>query len=297
MKKNILILVFSFLSLGFVNAQETDAEKEAYALVVKISKPAFDPVVKQFSGLVKADKLTDFLKEIEGTYPELFKSTETVGRGLLIIPESDVYRLIMRSRLPEAERFEEWVVGEVLPSIRKHGGYLTPEKLEETLLNPDTLIKLATNLKDEQEKRFAAEAVAEAANAQIEADRPKVLFAESIETSVDTILVGDLAKLIQQATGYQIGQRRLFAWMREECFLHKAGSNYNLPTQRSMNLKVFVVKETTHTTPNGTRITRTPKVTGKGQTYFINKFAQIQQDRMTQAAMMQFPQGATYAQQ
>lgn len=203
------------------------------------------------------------------------------------INESGLYSLVLRSRKTEAKRFKKWVTGEILPSIRKHGGYLTPEKLQEALLTPDTLIQLATNLKDEQEKRQAAEALVVEATEQIEANRPKVLFADSIETSIDTILVGDLAKLIQQATGFQIGQQRLFAWMRENGFLHKFGSNYNLPTQRSMDLKVFVVKETTHTTPTGTRITRTPKVTGKGQTYFINKFAQAQQNRMTQAAMMQ----------
>lgn len=213
------------------------------------------------------------------------------------INESGLYSLVLRSRKSEAKRFKKWVTAEILPSIRKHGGYLTPEKLQEALLTPDTLIQLATNLKDEQEKRQAAEALVAEATEQIEADRPKVLFADSIETSIDTILVGDLAKLIQQATGFQIGQQRLFAWLRENGFLHKSGSNYNLPTQRSMDLKVFVVKETTHTTPTGTRITRTPKVTGKGQTYFINKFAQIQQNSMTQAAMLQFSQGGRYVQQ
>lgn len=269
--------------------------------IVKNDEPWF--VAKDVSdilGFEDAAQITRWLESDEQT--TVLKMQGSINfsglrKDTKLVTESGLYSLIFRSRKPEAKRFKKWVTAEILPSIRKHGGYLTPEKLQEALLTPDTLIQLATNLKDEQEKRQAAEALVAKATEQIEADRPKVLFADSIETSIDTILVGDLAKLIQQATGFQIGQQRLFAWLRENGFLHKSGSNYNLPTQRSMDLKVFVVKETTHTTPTGTRITRTPKVTGKGQTYFINKFAQIQQNSMTQAAMLQFSQGGRYVQQ
>ncbi|WP_211233836.1 phage antirepressor KilAC domain-containing protein [Maridesulfovibrio bastinii] len=187
------------------------------------------------------------------------------GGFLTIIPERDVYRLIMRSKLPAAEKFEEWVVGEVLPSIRKHNAYMTPDKLEEVLLNPDILIQLATSLKDEQERRRNAEM-------KIEADRLKVVFAESIEVSETTILIGELAKLIKQSTQYDIGQKRLFAWMRKNGYLIKGGSEYNMPTQLSMNLGLFVIKEGTRAGTKGTHITKTTKVTGKGQLYFIKKF-------------------------
>ncbi|HER2938560.1 TPA: phage antirepressor KilAC domain-containing protein [Streptococcus pyogenes] len=109
--------------------------------------------------------------------------------------------------------------------------------------------------------------------AQIEADRPKVLFADAVEASETSILIGDFAKILRQ-NGYNIGQNRLFAWLRENGFLiRKNGESYNMPTQRSMDMKLFEVKERTHQEPNGSiRISKTTKMTGKGQQYFINKF-------------------------
>lgn len=194
-----------------------------------------------------------------------------------IVPERDVYRLIMKSRLPQAEQFEEWVVGEVLPTIRKHGMFATAPTIERMLEDPDSMITILQTLKQEREQRKIAEAQRQTAQATIEANRPKVLFAESVEVADDTILVGDLAKLIKQSTGYNIGQNRMFGWLRENGYLHKQGSSYNMPTQRSMDLKIFVVKEGTRTSADGTtKLTRTTKVTGKGQTYFVNKFLEIQ---------------------
>ena len=191
--------------------------------------------------------------------------------NILIIPESDVFRLIMRSNLPTAERFQDWVVGEVLPSIRKYGGYLTPAKIEEALLNPDTIIRLATDLKAEREKRQALEA-------QAEADRPKVVFAESIEVAKTSILVGEMAKLIKQATGHAIGQNRFFEWLRANGYIHKRGTQRNMPTQRSIEAGWMEVKEGTRIGSAGEcHITRTPKITGRGQIYFINQFAQLAQ--------------------
>lgn len=183
-----------------------------------------------------------------------------------VINESGLYTLIMRSNKPEAKRFRKWVTSEVLPTIRKHGAYMTPAKLEEVLLHPDTLIKLAQNLKDEQEKRAALEA-------QAEANRPKVLFADSVTASKTSILVGDLAKLLRQ-NGVQIGQNRLFQWLRENGYLIKRkGDSFNMPTQTAMESGLFEVLERTHSNPDGSiRITRTTKVTGKGQLYFINVF-------------------------
>lgn len=183
-----------------------------------------------------------------------------------IITESGLYTLVMRSNKPEAKRFRKWVTSEVLPTIRKHGAYLTPAKLEEALLNPDTLIRLAQTLKEEREKRAVLEA-------QAEVDRPKVLFANSVTASKTSILVGDLAKLLRQ-NGVQIGQNRLFQWLRENGYLIKRkGDSFNMPTQSAMESGLFEVLERTHSNPDGSiRITKTPKVTGRGQMFFINVF-------------------------
>lgn len=178
------------------------------------------------------------------------------------IPEGDVYRLIVHSKLPSTERFERWVFDDVLPSINKHGAYMTESTIEQALTNPDFLIKLATQLKEEKAARLEAEKT-------IEEQKPKVLFADAVATSKTSILIGELAKLIKQ-NGVDIGQNRLFSWMRENGFLFK---NKNEPTQQAMDRGLFEVKERTINNPDGTvRITRTVKVTGKGQTYFINRF-------------------------
>lgn len=180
---------------------------------------------------------------------------------LSIIPERDVYRLIMRSKLPTAEKFEEWVVGDVLPAIRKHGGYLTPQKIEEALLSPDTIIRLATDLKAEREKRLQAEK-------QIELDKPKVIFAEAVEASVNSILIRDMAKLLNK-NGINIGEKRLYQWLRDNNFVQKT---CNKPTQRAVNLGVLELKEGLRFGKNKVLVPCfTTKVTGKGQIYFMNK--------------------------
>lgn len=182
-----------------------------------------------------------------------------------IVSEAGFYKLVMRSRKPEAKAFQRWVTHEVLPSIRKRGGYLTPEKVEEALLNPDTIIRLATDLKEERARR----AELERENAAM---APKALFADAVASSDTSILIGELAKLLRQ-NGVSIGQNRLFEWMRENGFLMKAGSSRNMPTQRAMEMCLFEVKERTIANPDGSvRITKTPKVTGKGQSYFVNRF-------------------------
>ena len=183
-----------------------------------------------------------------------------------IINESGLYSLILSSKLPNAKRFKRWVTAEVLPSIRKHGAYMTDSTLEQALTSPDFLIKLATELKTEKEKRQALEV-------QAEENKPKVLFADAVSISNTSILVGDLAKIIKQ-NGVDIGANRLFAWLRDNGYLIKRkGSDYNMPTQYSMDLKLFEVKETVITHSDGhTSISKTPKVTGKGQQYFVSKF-------------------------
>ncbi|WP_461821671.1 phage antirepressor KilAC domain-containing protein [Blautia stercoris] len=183
----------------------------------------------------------------------------------IIINESGLYSLILSSKMPNAKRFKHWVTSEILPSIRKHGAYMTEQTLEQALTSPDFLIQLATKLKDEQEKN---KALTEANNRM----RPKEIFADAVMTSEHSILIGELAKLIAQ-NGYAIGQKRLFAWMREHGYLLKQGGSYNLPAQRYVEAGLFEIKESSISNPDGSvRLTRTTKVTGKGQVYFINKF-------------------------
>lgn len=183
------------------------------------------------------------------------------------IPEGDVYRLIARSKLPAAERFEKWVFDEVLPSIRKNGGYIVGQ---ETMTDDELL---ANALMVAQRKIAARDKQIEVQEKQIEAMHPKALFADAVSASKTSILIGDLAKLLKQ-NGVDIGQKRLFQWLRENKYLiSQKGASYNSPTQRSMEMKLFEVKETTITHADGhITINRTAKVTGKGQVYFINKF-------------------------
>lgn len=196
-----------------------------------------------------------------------FREVLTNGgvQQMKFIDEGNLYRLIVKSRLPEAEKFERYVFEEILPTIRKHGAYMTPEVIEKTLSDPDFIINLATRLKEANEEKARLQA-------QIEADKPKVLFAESLQISKDSILVADLAKLLRQ-NGIQVGEMRLFRWLRENGYLIKSGSEYNMPTQRSMELGIMEIKVGYRAGADGTtKITRTPKITGKGQIYFINKF-------------------------
>lgn len=197
-----------------------------------------------------------------------------------VISEGDLYRLIVHSELPSAEKFESWVFDEVLPAIRKHGGYMTPEKVEEALLNPDVLIQLATELKEERNKNKALHDLAAEQDKHIahQNDRiatlePKGIFADSVSASDTTILIGELAKIIKQ-NGTDIGQNRLFQWMRDQKYLiGRKGTDYNMPTQKAMKLGLFTIKETTINHSDGhVSISKTPKVTGKGQVYFVNKF-------------------------
>lgn len=178
-----------------------------------------------------------------------------------IINESGLYALIFGSKLESAQRFKRWVTSEVLPSIRKHGVYAVDELLQ----NPDIAIKAFTALKEEREKNKVLQA-------DNERMRPKEIFADAVAASKQSILIGQLAKLICQ-NGHEIGQKRLFKWMRENGYLMKTGSDYNMPMQRYVEQGLFEIKESSIANPDGsTRLTRTTKVTGKGQQYFINKF-------------------------
>lgn len=193
--------------------------------------------------------------------------TDSIGREqqMNFVNEKNLYKVIMRSDKPQAEPFQDWVCGEVLPSIRKHGAYMTNDTLEKALASPDFLIQLATNLKEEQQKRIEAERkVTEAA--------PAVAFTKAVQSANSSCLIGELAKLIAQ-NGYSIGEKRLFAWMRDNGYLGKHGERYNIPNQQYVEQGLFELKKGVRSGNNGVlHTTITPKVTGKGQVYFVNKF-------------------------
>lgn len=192
--------------------------------------------------------------------------TSSGNQDVLVIPEGDIYRLIIRSKLSSAERFERWVFDEVLPAIRHNGGYIMgQENLSDSELMAKAILVAQKTIEHKNQ-------IIEQQKAKIEADRPKTIFADAVSTSHTSILIGDLAKLICQ-NGVQTGQKRLFQWMRENGYLMKSGASYNMPMQRYIEQGLFEVKESSVQNPDGSvRVTRTTKVTGKGQLYFINKF-------------------------
>lgn len=235
--------------------------------VVKDGEPWF--VAKDVCDALelRTDNLRAILEEdeIDTVNPYSIGVAQNGGRAPLIINESGLYSLILRSRKPEAKKFKKWVTAEVLPSIRKHGVYATGEKLEEMLADPDTMILTLQALKTEREKRRGLEAKA------VE-DSPKVLFADAVMASNSSISIRELARVLHQ-NHIDIGQNRLFRQLREEGYLCKSGTDYNLPTQQAMDLGLFEVKKGAYIDPKGNNIvTRTTKVTGKGQVYFVTKF-------------------------
>lgn len=215
-------------------------------------------------GLSQPSKVKERLNE-KGvrTIPTLTSGGE---QNLLYINEPNLYKVIFQSRKESAERFTDWVTSEVLPSIRKNGGYIAGQ---ETLSDDELLSKallVAHNKIAERDK------IIEQKQARIEQMKPKAIFADAVATSRTSILIGDLAKLICQ-NGYQIGQKRLFEWLRNNGYLCKSGSSRNMPMQRYVEQGLFEVKESNVQNPDGSvRITLTTKITGKGQLYFVNKF-------------------------
>lgn len=193
--------------------------------------------------------------------------TDTLGgaQEVAVVNEPGLYSLVLGSRKSEARAFKRWITHDVIPAIRKTGMYATPATVEAMLANPDTMIQVLQAFKDEREQRLALEI-------RVVADAPKVAFADAVETSTDSCLVGQLAKIIRQ-NGYEIGANRLFEYLRKDGYLCRVGSNRNMPTQRSMEAGWFEVKESVLENPDGSiRVVRTPKVIGKGQIYFVNKF-------------------------
>lgn len=199
---------------------------------------------------------------------DAFPIRDSIGRmqKTITINESGLYSLILSSKMPKAKEFKHWVTSEILPSIRKHGAYMTSETLEKVMNDPDSWIKMLTALKNTREQT-------EKLKLEVKEQAPKVLFANAVSTSNQTILIGELAKLLKQ-NGVNTGQQRLFKWLRDNGYLIKRkGTDYNAPTQRAMELGLFKVKETVITHSDGhIVVNKTTKVTGKGQEYFINKF-------------------------
>lgn len=201
----------------------------------------------------KEDKTT-YLNRVSGSN---YKTKTTV------INESGLYSLILSSKLPNAKQFKRWVTSKVLPAIRKHGAYMTDEKAAAIVTDKNALADLLKQASDQLKAK----------DIQIEEMRPKALFADAVSASKQTVLIGELAK-IMKGNGIEIGQNRLFAWLREHGYLiSRKGTDYNMPTQKAMNLGLFKIKETTITHSDGhISVNKTPKVTGKGQQYFVNKF-------------------------
>lgn len=194
------------------------------------------------------------------------------GTAVVLINESGLYSLILSSKLPKAKEFKHWVTSEILPTIRKHGAYMTEQTLEQALTSPDFLIQLATQLKEEKEKSAQLESTVSKQNELLERAKPKICFANCVQTAETSILVGELAKILRQ-NNIEIGQKRLFEWLRQNGYLIKSGSDRNMPTQYSMERGLFEIKETVISHSDGhTSISKTPKISGKGQIYFINKF-------------------------
>lgn len=217
----------------------------------------FTQIAASGNEVVRWERVKKYLAELgiptsgDGNFPDF-------------IPENIFYRLAMKAKNEAAERFQAKIADEVIPSIRKHGMYATPDTVEKMIADPDSMIKVLTALKEEREHRLA---LAE----KIETDRPATVLGYAISTADDDILIRDLAKIIRQ-NGVDIGEKRLFEILRKDGYLCKSGSDKNMPTQRSMDLELFRIKETVHTSATGSFTARTPKVTGKGQKYFVDKF-------------------------
>lgn len=215
-------------------------------------------VAKDVCDILEISNPSDALKRLDDDE----RSRVNLGRQgeTNIVNEAGLYVLVLGSRKPEAHEFQRWVTHEVLPSIRKHGGYMAGQER----MTPEQMalasMRWLQSKVDEQAK-------------QLKAQEGKVLFANAVETARTSILVGDFAKILK-SNGIDIGPRRLFAWLREHGWLIKAkGSSWNMPTQKAMDLHLFEVKETTISHSDGhTTINKTPKMTGKGQTYFAKLF-------------------------
>lgn len=235
-------------------------------LTDKAEEPWF--VAKDVCDILGTDTrdLHKILESDEITNVDSIHIAQNGGKAPLIISEPGLYRLVMKSRKPEAKEFQRWVTHEVLPQIRRTGGYIPTSESDsdEDIMARAVLVAQKTIERKNQQLQ--------AKDAQIKVLEPKARFADAVAASDDTCLVGELAKMLRQ-NGMDIGQNRLFRLLQADGYLGKSGSNRNVPTQRAMDLGLFRIKETTVTHADGhTTVSRTPKVTGKGQRYFIDRY-------------------------
>lgn len=250
------VQVFDNLKVKEENGQVLfDAETAAIGLGIT--------QVKSHKTYVQWKRVNNYLNNLSAHVRN--SNSQEVAKGDFIT-EPQFYKLAIKANNETAEKFQDWVTSEVLPAIRKHGTYMTNEKAEALINRPnDTLADLLIQAGEQLKAK----------DVQISEMKPKALFADAVSASQTSILVGELAKLLKQ-NGVEIGANRLFTWLRENGYLiRRKGTDYNMPTQRSMELELFEIKEHNHINSNGVNVTtKTPKVTGKGQQYFINKFLQ-----------------------
>lgn len=238
-----------------------------HTLTDEAGEPWF--VAKDVCDILELSNVTEALRPLDDDEKSNFRISEVAqngGRAPLIISEPGLYKLIMRSRKQEAKEFQRWVTHEVLPQIRKTGGYIPTSESDSDEDIMARAVLVAQKTIDRKNQQLQAK------DAQIKMLEPKARFADAVAASDGTCLVGELAKMLRQ-NGMDIGQNRLFRLLQADGYLGKSGSNRNVPTQRAMDLGLFRIKETTVTHADGhTTVSRTPKVTGKGQRYFIDRY-------------------------
>jgi len=226
-------------------------------------------VAKDVCDILELSNVTEALRSLDDDEKSNFRISEVAqngGRAPLIISEPGLYKLIMRSRKPEAKEFQRWVTHEVLPQIRKTGGYIPATDADDDMTILAKAVMIGQRTMEAQKRKIASQ------QSRIVELEPKARFADTVAASDGTCLVGELAKMLRQ-NGMDIGQNRLFRLLQADGYLGKSGSNRNVPTQRAMDLGLFRIKETTVTHADGhTTVSRTPKVTGKGQRYFIDRY-------------------------
>lgn len=241
------------------------------ALLRTLTDEAGEPwfVAKDVCDILELSNVTEALRSLDDDEKSNFRISEVAqngGRAPLIISEPGLYKLIMRSRKPEAKEFQRWVTHEVLPQIRKTGGYIPATDADDDMTILAKAVMIGQRTMEAQKRKIASQ------QSRIVELEPKARFADTVAASDGTCLVGELAKMLRQ-NGMDIGQNRLFRLLQADGYLGKFGSNRNVPTQRAMDLGLFRIKETTVTHADGhTTVSRTPKVTGKGQRYFIDRY-------------------------
>ena len=199
-----------------------------------------------------------------------------VIQEMIYVNEQNLYKVIMRSDKPQAEPFQDWVCGDVLPSIRKHGMYATEATVESMLNDPENAILMLQAYQRERRERLAAQQQVEKLEAQAIEDKPKVIYADAVQGSTSSCFIGELAKMIAQ-NGYPIGEKRLFQWLRDNHYLCSYGERFNQPYQQYIEQGLFTMKQNVFSVDGEMRTRNTTKVTGKGQIYFINKFIGVPQ--------------------